>query len=282
MADLSDVEAALVAVIGAALYPNGSTSPSAIPGHDSKVFRGWPLPDQLDQDLKAGLSSVSVFPQPGVTRNTTRFLPHWEDGPLQQPTMTVILSSQTGNDVATFSGVGVAGMCVGIRRQGRAYSARMNAGDGPALAAARLAALVPGAAAFGSSLTAPRSAGFLARVGMPRTARRELRRVKQGFTISVWSPDPAARDAVSTLVDASLGGRDWLALPDGTAGRLEFTTQSVIDGSENAGSFRRDMNWSVEYALYDQRLCPVVMFGVIDGSLAAPGTDGALAFTSVV
>jgi hypothetical protein len=39
MADESDVEVALVNVISAALYPNG-TSQASIPGPDCRIYRG--------------------------------------------------------------------------------------------------------------------------------------------------------------------------------------------------------------------------------------------------
>ena len=71
MADQSDVEAVLVALASAALYPQGIDADSVC-GQPCRVYRGWPNPLALDADLAAGRVNVTVFPVDGATRNTTR------------------------------------------------------------------------------------------------------------------------------------------------------------------------------------------------------------------
>lgn len=277
MADLSDVEAALVQVTGSALYPNGATQPGAVPGHDSRVFRGWPVADQLDADIASGLSSVCITTKPGVTTNTTRFLDSWQEMPTPPSTMTVALSYSGTRRVATFSGVGMAGMRAGIVCNARVYSVNVSAGDGPSLVATRLAAVVPGAGAFGASITVPGPArDFDAGISVPGVARREARRVKQAFTITVWSPNPECRDAVSALVDGKLGALDWIPLSDGSEGRIQFTGQSVLDDPSRSGVYRRDMDWSVEYATYETRGLPTMLFGT--ASAASFGASSMMTF----
>ncbi|MEJ0047582.1 MAG: hypothetical protein WDN04_16740 [Rhodospirillales bacterium] len=66
MADVADVEAALIAAVLAALYPNGAGAPSAT-GSPARVFRGWPTTSLLTQDRAAGAVDISVFGVPGTT-----------------------------------------------------------------------------------------------------------------------------------------------------------------------------------------------------------------------
>ena len=61
MADQSDVEIALVNVVAAALYPDG-TDKFSVPGPDCRIYRGWPNSAALDADLAAGKINVTVFP----------------------------------------------------------------------------------------------------------------------------------------------------------------------------------------------------------------------------
>ena len=60
MADISDVENALVAAISAALYPNGAGGASAA-GLPCRIYRGWPNGRALDDDLAGGVASVTIF-----------------------------------------------------------------------------------------------------------------------------------------------------------------------------------------------------------------------------
>lgn len=66
MADLTEVADALVQIVAAAVYPNGTTQPS-VSGSDVIVYQGWPDPDTLDHDLAASKSHVSIWPRPGDT-----------------------------------------------------------------------------------------------------------------------------------------------------------------------------------------------------------------------
>ena len=73
MADQSDVENALVNLVSAALYPNG-TDEVSVPGPDCRVYRGWPNSAALDTDLAAGKINIRSFPAaaPGAPRRATR------------------------------------------------------------------------------------------------------------------------------------------------------------------------------------------------------------------
>ena len=77
MADISDVEAALVFKITGILYPNGTSQPSALPSAQAaEVFRGWPNSTSLATNLAANAVSISVYALPGHSRLTTRYPIH--------------------------------------------------------------------------------------------------------------------------------------------------------------------------------------------------------------
>ena len=61
MADLSQVEDLLVATIAQAVYPDGTAAESAT-DTPARIYRGWPQPTPLDDDLKNGTVNISVFP----------------------------------------------------------------------------------------------------------------------------------------------------------------------------------------------------------------------------
>lgn len=64
MADVSDVGQALVGFVESVVYPNG-TAAASIVGNGIKIYQGWPTPEELADDLAAGIVHVSVFPRPG-------------------------------------------------------------------------------------------------------------------------------------------------------------------------------------------------------------------------
>src|SRR5262249_24466260 len=132
----SDAEVALVNLVSAALYPNGTGAPSA-PGPDCRVYRGWPNWSALDADLAAGKVNVTVFPVGDTSRTTTRYSERWAGTPAQ-PTLTVSTDGQS----VTIGGSASAGQIAGVLVDGKSYAYRTQAGDTPELVAANLASMV--------------------------------------------------------------------------------------------------------------------------------------------
>src|SRR5690242_4735388 len=116
MADQSDVEDALVELVSAALYPNG-TSAGSVPGPDCRVYRGWPNSAALDADLAAGRVNVTVFPGSGTGRTTTRYPQQWA-GPPATPSLTAMVSGTS----VTFSGKADVGQIAGILIDGCSHA----------------------------------------------------------------------------------------------------------------------------------------------------------------
>ncbi|WP_287496907.1 hypothetical protein [Pandoraea sp. CB10b_02] len=64
MADITEVAQALVDVLAQAAYPNGTAQPS-VGNCPILIYQGWPVPQQLEADLRSGKVHISVFPRPG-------------------------------------------------------------------------------------------------------------------------------------------------------------------------------------------------------------------------
>ena len=86
MADQSDVEESLAAIIGSALYPMGSSGASTV-GSVVRVYRGWPDPVSLDRDLAAGTVNITISAEPHSQTTTTRYPDDWRVPQTVTPTL---------------------------------------------------------------------------------------------------------------------------------------------------------------------------------------------------
>ena len=261
MADQSDVEQALVTLISAALYPLGESAASTI-GPTCRIYRGWPNAAALDTDLAAGRINVTVFPVQQLQRNTTRFPDQWQATPAV-PTLTVTTSGLS----VTFAGSAVAGQLAGVLADNQGYVYRTQTGDTPAMVAASLAVALRAnriAQLANATITIPNAGRLLARTVADTSATQEVRRQEQGFRITAWCPSPATRDAVAIAIDPALAAITFIALPDGSAGRLRFASTTTFDQQEDAALYRRDLLYTVEYPTTLTALQPAMLFGDLD------------------
>ena len=250
MADLTDVETALVAVAVQALYPLGTGQPSSA-GAPVRVYAGWPTSATLDPDLAAGVSHVTVFPSAGE-RNTTRFPREWKTLSINTPTLFIQMAGQ----VVTLSGsVPAAGnphnICIMVG--GKPYVYAVQTTDTlPGIAAALsglIAAAVPGTTSAGGAVTLPSGANLqAARIGIAGTSIRELRRQERAMQIIVWASTPAIRDAAAQAVDALLATTDRITLTDGSSARVIYAGTRKDDQAQKAALYRRDLTYKIEYA----------------------------------
>jgi hypothetical protein len=246
MADQSDVEAALVAVIGGALYPGGLSGPCAVAGAMCRIYRGWPVPAALDADLAAGTTNVSVVAIAGQSRNTTR----WPDSFVQQTQTVPTLSATVSGTTVTFGGVGGAGQVAAVIADTAWAAWRLQATDTPQSVAAALARVLSNArsaSSSGATLTVPGAIRLIGRVEADQPTLRLSRRQLQAFRATAWCADPATRDAVGSAVDAALSGIDFIGLADGTSGRLRYVASVVSDRWEDATLYRRELTYTVDY-----------------------------------
>jgi hypothetical protein len=273
MADQSDVEATLATLIAGVLYPHGVNAASIL-GVTTRIYRGWPNATALDADLVAGRVNITVFPEPGTQRNTTRYPDHYQVTSTVAPELGILTQGNT----ATFFGIATAGQLAGLLVGADSVVHRTVAGDTPTLVAAVLAAKLRDATGrvvqqSGDSLTVPGAGFILGRVVADQPAIRETRRQQQGFRLSAWCPDPTLRDIVCAAIDTDLSDRRFIALPDGTGGALRFAASTVFDQSQNARLYRRDLLYSVDYATTITASLPTMLFGRVS---LAPGSAGVL------
>lgn len=252
MADISDVENGLVALIAQTLYPNGTGNPvSPVCNAQARVYRGWPNAATLDVDLEAGRLHVTVH-SPGVSKNTTRYPRDWE---VLSPAPAATLTATVAGDQVTIGGTVATPQNVAVLANGQVVIYGVQPADTLVSIATGLAALLaplfPGAASAGAVVTVPGAiAGkLIARVGTVGTVARELRRTMERVQITFWCPTPALRDAAVPPVDAALSTPSFIALADGTKARLRYVTQKSDDAPQKALLYRRDLFYETEYAL---------------------------------
>lgn len=266
MADQSDVEAALVGAVTAALYPDGTGTASSV-GATCRIFRGWPNAAALDADLAAGRANVTVFPVEGAVRNTTRYANEW-----QAVAPTPSLTARVSGASATFAGRADPGQLAGVLVDGAAFIHRTVPGDTPELVAAVLADAVRArriALLSGATLTVPGAVRLVARTGADAAALLEVRRQEQSFRLTAWCPSPDLRDAVCGRIDAVLSAARFLGLADGSTGRHRFLSTATFDRSQDAQLYRRDLTYAVDYPTTIAAAQPVMLFG----DLGFAGTD---------
>lgn len=260
MADQSDVEATLVSLVSAALYPNG-TGATSIPGPDCRIYRGWPNAPALDADLRAGIVNVTVFPSHGPGRVTTRYQQEWSST-AGIPTLTASVSGQS----VSFGGRADPGQLAGILIDGMTYPYRTQVGDTPASVAANLAALARAdiiVQLAGSTLTVPSANRLIARVVADAPSQKQTRRQSQIFRITAWCPTPLLRDATATAIDQAFADVTFVALPDGSHGHLTYAGTTVLDQAQDTLLYRRDLLYRIEFPTMLSAMQPAMLFGDI-------------------
>ncbi len=268
MADQSDVENALAALVANALYPQGSAAPGVVTPL-CRVYRGYPVPSSLDADLAAGIVNISVAATAAGMKNVTRYPRIWQDVAPVTQTLTVAVKGL----YATFAGTCAAGQLAGIMVDDQAFSYAVQATDSPATVASNLAAQIRAAGWIvdyeGSMLAMPTALRVKARVVAGVTALKELRRQVQEFSISFWCPDPATRDEVVPVVDVALTTPLFMPLADGSYGRVRFEQTVTEDKTGEASLYRRNLVYDVEYPTTLTQMSPAMLFGTLAVSVNA-------------
>jgi hypothetical protein len=258
VADLADVEQAIVELAFATLYPLGLNQASII-GSQCRVYRGWPVPAGLNADLAAGVINVTVSPDHEPGKVTTRYSPRWQTASAT-PTTTVTI--QAG--AITVGGNPSAGDVIGALVNGSAYAYRVLATDTTDLVAAGLSAGMQGSVSFnlvGSTITLNEPAEVLVRVVRDASATAELRRQEKCIRVICWCPDPTSRDSVAAAIDQRMMETPFLIASDQSSIRVIYRNTSIFDQAQNASLFRRDLVYSTEYATIATQSLPSMLFG---------------------
>jgi hypothetical protein len=251
MADFTDVANALRDAISAALYPNGIGQASAV-GFPVQAYQGWPQPEKLDADLKAGTAHVSIWPTPNETPGADHF-PEWQT----LSTTAVTLVATVGANTVTIGGAVSTPQTVAVIADGKAFAYAVLGGDTLASIATALATGLNAAgitaSVAGAVLTLATAKHIAARVGGQGTSIRELRRQTRVFQVSCWAWAYDKRDTLAVAVDAALGAGWRLTLSDGTYGNAAYKGSSQHDESQKQLVYRRDLLYAVEYATTQTR-----------------------------
>jgi len=273
MADLSDVENALVSLIAAAILPTPTAYlPGAVAatfsGAAVRIYRGWPNASELNADLTAAepVANITVFSRQGMTRLTTRY----PRTPTIVSAPACTLSAEVSGASVEFSGLCAAGQLAGVSYGQQAWVYPVLGSDTPASVASALAALVPGASSSGVVLTlATTTLLAIARTSMSVGVLTENRRQEQGFLVTFRCPDATGRDALVSAADAAFAAADFLPLADGSAaGPLHYAMTTVNDVPEKAHEWRRDLTIRLEYPTTTLQQASRMMFGVQNTSIA--------------
>jgi hypothetical protein len=258
MADLSDVENALVVQVTDALYPQGVSQVSIV-GTTCRIYRGWPLTASLNSDLAAGIVNVAIFtapkrdevPDPYFDRLYTAISP------------TSLTASVSGQCV-TFAGLVAGNQVVGLLVDGVPFSYQVNANDTNESIAANLTVLISAArlaTVSGSTVTIPGVRTMIGRAVTNGTVSKGLRRQRREIQVSFWCPSAALRDAVCPTVDIALTSSPFIALTDETMAHVRYVSTQVYDQSQNALLYRRDLCYLCEYTIISGTVAPVMLFG---------------------
>jgi hypothetical protein len=248
MADSTDVANALVALIAATAYPNGTGQSSIAPGAAPVlVYQGWPIAPQLDVDLRAGKIHVSVFPT-ATERVTESNASEIQDATLSAATVGMTVVGVT----VTVDGVGGAGQNAALLVDGVPFVYAVQASDTATSIATALVALVTvkrAASNTGAVITIPNAKTISARVGVQGTGIRVLQRREKIFQVSVWANSFTQRDPFAGAIDAALTDTYRLTMPDGSQGLMRYRSSVQHDDTQKASIYRRDMLYAVEYCL---------------------------------
>lgn len=245
MADVTDVQNALAALINAAIYPSGVVAGSRT-GHRTRIYPGWPMSAKLDKDLKDHMVNVSIFAGKSE-RNTTRY-PR-EMRPISKPTSQ--LSASISGDIITLTGTPTAPGALTVVVDGTPFSVGIQPSDTLATLAASMGQVINQtrpALSSGATLAIQSAATLMVKRSADGVLGQELRRQERHFTISVWAFSPESRSDTAKLVDLDLAERHWITLPDGTAGRLRYINSMDHDEPQKSLEYRRDLVYGVEYA----------------------------------
>lgn len=247
MADLTDVNSALVSLIDAQLYPNGDSQPPAAGVPSTRIYPGWPTPGQLDADLPVGTCHVSVFNR--ESRNTTRYQLQQADFTVTTPALTLTINGRA----VTVGGTVAAGVNTAVIVGANAFTYQTVANDTTSTIAAALAALInatyPGTTSSGAVITLPNTGPPInaARIGGGGSQIIEVGRVEQVFQITVWANTPANRKAIASLIPPAIMQNHFLTLADTSSARLIMKSQRDDDVPQKELLYRRDIFVTVEY-----------------------------------
>lgn len=280
MADLTDVATALVGILAAAVYPNG-TGQAPAGGVQAKIYQGWPDPAQLKTDLAKHIAHISVWPT-AKTKITTRHNPEWQQ--IIAPAPTLVATVGAVGKTITLTGTVSVPQAVAIVIDGKDYAYGVQATDTLATIAASLAALVSNdqaATVAAGVITIPNAHSIGAHVVANGTSAAEVARELRVFTVSIWASCFDEREPLARVVTPALASLTHLTLADNTGSTVDYAGSRQIDIEQRQGIFRREIDLAIEYATIATRTDTTVGLVLLHRTVAA-GTGVTVAGDTVI
>jgi len=101
----------------------------------------------------------------------------------------------------------------------------------------------------------------------------ELRRQTRMFRISIWAGVFARRDAAASVIDAGLAAVSRLVLADGSVAVMTYDSSLQDDGQQQAGIYRRDLLYALNYATTQVMALTAITATVTDVTVDVNGAD---------
>jgi hypothetical protein len=258
MASVDDVSHFLARRVADVVYPSGSQLPGIV-NSAVKIYPGWPVLGDLQQDIGKGGVHISVWPLA-----TERKI----GSALGRPFRVIAKGSPSLQITVNGSVIGVTGVAsvltnVRINLDGKEFSFHFRAGATAEQAVYALAASLPRSFTVGSRVCVLMVKHIKVLVTTAGTAVRELHRQIKDFQITVWAPTPVLRDRIGSTIDAAMSEQCHIDLDDGAPAQLLYARQFDSDRSENWHIYRRDLIFSVNYATTQTVTAPEVTRTVV-------------------
>lgn len=275
MADLADIRLALANLILAAVYPNGTASPSTITGLTGKcaVYQNDPKPEDIDTRVQAGDVLISIADLPNAT-STTRFTPLEIALPAPTPTLAWSIAGNT----LTLAGTILPGRLLALVVNRVAFNYTTVSGDTINTALNQLAVMVALALQTqtfvdGSTLSIPDAFVLSARIGVVHQTVTEVGRQVSRFEVRVMAARDALRSAAVKSFRAALDRQTRVALPDSTTAWLKTSIETSDWRPLKLGIATSCLIWPIEW--------PTILEGsaaeLIGWTLTIQGGAGSLA-----
>lgn len=107
------------------------------------------------------------------------------------------------------------------------------------------------------------------------SAIRELRRQTRLFGIRVWAGGHLRRDAAAAAIDAGLAAVSRMVLADGSVAVLTYDGSVQDDERQQAGIYRRDLFYALNYATTRTMILTPITSTVTDVTPVVNGTNSA-------
>jgi hypothetical protein len=246
MADLTDVENALVSMVTTAVYPNSTASPS-VAGIAAMIYAGNPVPDQLDTDF----SPTNIAPRAHINvnflmdRDASDLLDGWQVRTISTPSLTLTVDNATST--ITVGGTVSVPINCAIKVNAVVYRYAVQQADTLQTVATNIAALIPFASVVGTVITVPNAYQLITKTGSIGTAINAVGQQQGVFKITVLAPSFIYRTAFSKAIKGYLDANYRLTMPDSTGANMSYKGMRQFDTYQKTIIYRRDLMYEVTF-----------------------------------